>query len=822
MVKLKATKPLLLMLFLTLIFKVTTNAQVTLETEVKITDLAMYFDGNKVPLNTNTNSTTGYDYVYGPALTPHGDCIKVFGDYVFMTWYRGGKLDRHVMLTRYNQKTGVQKTIEFPHQHSGYNGKWWIGETHNTIAVGISPKNGSIHMVYDMHRNGRIPSLANDYLRYSYSRPDAATVSDEEFTLDLFVQSPNNNYKHLAFPGITDENTTKLLTYPAFFTNDEGDLFMKNRFGFSANGKFIFAKYDGNDWEGYTDFNRTGASNHGSSYNWGLYGDIKYVNGKIRIGFQQRTDNRNDKYQYQNGFFYAYSDDPSGLTQWKDHEGTGFARPLAKSDLIKISEPGDLVETTQKDKVHMVFGFDWTVTENEDVHFIGRVKDNENNITKYVHTYKPAGAGEFITSTDFSGAEALYSSGGNIYIIGLNSSGRPRVQSAPGGTNLFTTVYEATSGKRFRKGQVFISNGKLYYYLLENNATDKDDTQPTYLQVIDLGIDDGPQPFAVNLLTPSDNQTFEQGDQVQLFAAVTSDSGEIAKVEFLIDNVPFQEDATKPYLLNWTAQDIGTYTIKAIAHKDSGETITSEEVSVEVKEIDRTDLSGDIYKLRNMSTGKYLTDSGASAIPASMSDTGEEQDKYWSFVKTGDYFNIDSESFGILRATGANFSEGANAVVSTGKSAPAADSDKVWTVHYNETDDTYRFESKDNDRFLYSSIDGTVTNVTIDETNIDELNRSKWQAISTTKVLNVVKEIQNIPSIVIYPNPANDKFTLDFKGFTEIKNVEIYNMLGKRIYQNIPRTQTIEIQTTSFSKGVYIVRALSGNNKVYNSKLILN
>ena len=57
-------------------------------------------------------------------------------------------------------------------------------------------------------------------------------MPDEEFTIDLFVQSPNNNYKHLAFPGITDTNTTRLLTYPAFFTNDEGDLFMKNRFGF--------------------------------------------------------------------------------------------------------------------------------------------------------------------------------------------------------------------------------------------------------------------------------------------------------------------------------------------------------------------------------------------------------------------------------------------------------------------------------------------------------------------------------------------------------------------------------------------------------------
>ncbi len=87
----------------------TAKAQVTLEKEIKITDLAMYFDGKKVAVSTTTNSSTGYDYVYGRTLTPHGDCIKVFGDFVFLTWYRGGKNDRHVMLTRYNQKQEFKK-----------------------------------------------------------------------------------------------------------------------------------------------------------------------------------------------------------------------------------------------------------------------------------------------------------------------------------------------------------------------------------------------------------------------------------------------------------------------------------------------------------------------------------------------------------------------------------------------------------------------------------------------------------------------------------------------------------------------------------------
>ena len=81
-----------LLFFSVTLFSLFLTAQPTLESEIHITDLAMYFDGNKVPLNTTTNSTTGYDYVYGTALTPHGDCIKVYGDFVFMTWYRGKPL----------------------------------------------------------------------------------------------------------------------------------------------------------------------------------------------------------------------------------------------------------------------------------------------------------------------------------------------------------------------------------------------------------------------------------------------------------------------------------------------------------------------------------------------------------------------------------------------------------------------------------------------------------------------------------------------------------------------------------------------------------
>ncbi|WP_203257129.1 BNR-4 repeat-containing protein [Hyunsoonleella ulvae] len=474
-----------------LILSVTLNAQVVLETEVKITDLGLHFDGSKVTSGaSNTGDNAPYDYFFGRNISAHGDAIKTYGDYVFMTWYRGGKADRHVMLTRYNIVTGTMATIEFPHRHTGYQNQYWIGESHNTIAVGISPLDGTIHLLYDMHAysasrpsNG---SLANDYFRYSYSVKDAASLPDADFTLDKFVQNGSGGYKHLRMPGTAAQSEFVSLTYPRFFQNDDGEIFMLMREGGNNNGMYKFVKYDANtgEWGNFIDFNRLNArSQPGIDYNWGLYGDMKYVNGKFRIGFQRRSQNNDDKYLYQNGVYYAYSDDQTAATGWKNYKGESFSLPLWDADFIKVMEPGDYVETTNPNRVHIVGGFDWTVTANGDVHIKSQVRDLDSNVTKSLHTYKPAGATEFIT-TEKSIAGSFYTSGANVYAVGLNN-GRVVVDKAEGGTDNFERVYEATSGRQYDHGVVHIENGKAYYYLMEDSSGN---AQPLYLQIIDLGI----------------------------------------------------------------------------------------------------------------------------------------------------------------------------------------------------------------------------------------------------------------------------------------------------------------------------------------------
>lgn len=799
-----------------------TCAQVMLESEVKITDLAMYFNGVKNQNSTNSDRTTAYDYAYGKSLTPHGDCIKTYKQYVFMSWYRGGKNDRHVMLSRYNTETGSIKTIEFPHQHTGFNGKWWIGETHNTIAIGISPLNGTVHMVYDMHAYTNNGLFANDYFRYSYSVDNAADLPDNEFALNKFVKDPlDGDYKHTTMDGVRNASRYDRFTYPQFFLNDEGELFLTARDGTSHDGAQAFIRYEANanKWGRFKYLNALGAKAKGETHNWSIYGSIKYVNGKIRAGFQRRLNNGSDKFQFQNGVYYAYSDNPTGASDWKSHKGEAMTLPLVKAEEVLVYEPGDFVETTARNQVHIVGGFDWTVTVNGDVHIISKVTDKESNVVKNLHSYKPNGASEFIISPDFRGAEALYTSGNNVYIIGLNATGRPFVERAEGGTNQFTKVYEQTSGKRFRKGEVYIADGKLYYYLLENYPADTGATQPSYLQIIDLDIVEAPTTLGVNLVTPMANQTFNEGENIELLATASADEGNnITKVEFVVNDNVINEDTTSPYTLDWIPDNFGTYRIKAVAYQNGGASITSSEITVIVKEVDESDLTLDKYRLQNMASGKFITDSGVSAVPVTMSDSGDETNTHFSFVKSGTFYNIDSETFGSLRATGAGFDDGNKPffVVSTGRDAPTSDTDKIWNVYHNESDNTYRFEAGDNNRFLYHTVNGDLTNIEASETD----TRSKWKLISN-RTLGVADNNVLSSGIKVYPNPVEDRFVITFNGFTNAK-VIISSMLGKVVYKTNTKEQRVEVsKADGFSSGLYVIQVISENGNLTNKKLVI-
>ncbi|WP_052444821.1 BNR-4 repeat-containing protein [Flammeovirga sp. OC4] len=777
--------------------------QVTLEKEVSITSQALYFDGNKVSINHTANSSTGYDYVYGSSLTPHGDCIKTYKHYVFMTWYKGGKNNRHVMLTRYNTQTGSKKTIEFPHQHTGYNGKWWLGETHNTIAIGISPINGTIHLAYDMHAYSNSGSFVNDYFRYSYSQPNAAEVSDSQFTLSKFVKDPiDGDYKHCTMDGKRDASHYSKFTYPKFFLNDQGELFLTMRKGTSHDGAQAFIKYDASQkkWGRFKMFNALGAGSKGETHNWSIYGSMKYVDGKMRIGFQRRLKDGTDKYKYQNGVYYAYSNDPTGASQWKNHKGQSITFPLVKAQEALVYEPGDYVQTTARNMVYIVSGFDWTVTERGDVHIISKVRDDQYKVTKYIHSYKPAGASNFTVTTNFNGADALYTSGNDVYMIGL-SGGRVFVDKLEGGTNNITNVYKATSGKTFTKGIVHISDGKLYYYLKGN---DTDDTHPTYLQIIDLDIQNAPP--VVSMTAPANNLTVEPGTTVTLTANASDDQA-VSKVNFRVNNGFYKQDKTTPYSVTWTPTTTGTYTIDAVAYDEDGQSTIASSVTVNVQSVNVTIESVTAEQSPNVATnlldGDVSDDSRWSAQGFSKTvvfDLGSTQNitgtKMWTYLDRAYQYRIRVSN---------SASTGFNTVVDkTGNTSTA----QPLTDNFNATG-----------RYVKLIIEG-AHNYTGDWVSINEFEvLTSGSSSARQRGSSFIEE--ETSAVTVFPNPSNGTFTIHL-GEMVNADVLIYNMNGQKVYQQLNASQQIQLSKGStFDTGIYLIKVIDQEGNHYDKKLMI-
>jgi hypothetical protein len=80
----------------------------------------------------------------------------------------------------------------------------------------------------------------------------------------------------------------------------------------------------------------------------------------------------------------------------------------------------------------------------------------------------------------------------------------------------------------------------------------------------------------------------------------------------------------------------------------------------------------------------------------------------------------------------------------------------------------------------------------------------------------------NASSIGLYPNPAKENFTIGNSGTENITQITIYEVSGKRIFQ---QTKSFETQTTipvsTFAKGIYLVEVVSENKSKVTKKLVV-
>jgi hypothetical protein len=80
-----------------------------------------------------------------------------------------------------------------------------------------------------------------------------------------------------------------------------------------------------------------------------------------------------------------------------------------------------------------------------------------------------------------------------------------------------------------------------------------------------------------------------------------------------------------------------------------------------------------------------------------------------------------------------------------------------------------------------------------------------------------VVDLQN--KVMVYPNPSNGNLTVSVSDF-ENANIEIYNMVGQKVFANTLQSGLTHLNVSSFSNGVYQIRIVKNNSLIYTGRVV--
>lgn len=83
---------------------------------------------------------------------------------------------------------------------------------------------------------------------------------------------------------------------------------------------------------------------------------------------------------------------------------------------------------------------------------------------------------------------------------------------------------------------------------------------------------------------------------------------------------------------------------------------------------------------------------------------------------------------------------------------------------------------------------------------------------------NPVPDEQQKIVLKVYPNPAVSYITFDFqKGFEKGSLIQVYNFLGKKIFETQDLSEKTTLNLADYNRGVYIYHLLDRGGKVVES-----
>jgi hypothetical protein len=79
-------------------------------------------------------------------------------------------------------------------------------------------------------------------------------------------------------------------------------------------------------------------------------------------------------------------------------------------------------------------------------------------------------------------------------------------------------------------------------------------------------------------------------------------------------------------------------------------------------------------------------------------------------------------------------------------------------------------------------------------------------------------QVPNVSIVNLYPNPATNYITFNFKkNYDKGYSIKVYNFLGKKMYEASNLSQQITINTTEFTRGLYIFQLFDKSGRLAES-----
>lgn len=422
------------------------------------------------------------EYSFGPSITPRQGDMAVHSSTIFVGWWRGGMENRSLMLSRRAIDGGVWEHAEFPHQHQMDRGDVTKGDSHNNVAVGVSPKDGTIHLLFDMH--GLSPEDSpSGYFNYICSERGAASMEGQWGSNRFFPKRAFLRPKWMGW-----ENYGKV-TYPDFFTMPDGRLVASFRRGGSLGALRRLAAYDGEQdswdpaigaiWGPNIEWNdRDGSSRFFGEQ--GFYGRFRVTEGGSAYAcWQRRTAAyRAAGWPTGHGLYAAVAlGDPldqHGTWAWTNASGTvSSVLPISSWAPFKVAEPAP-------DPTNLMSVPACALADSGAFHAVVDVATS-GQMSK--HVFRSSNTSAMTIVEVDADRPQLHIHAGRVFLVSLDKYGRPIISWALVGTNDWQLLLHVQGGPRFNHYSLLADQSTLLFFgmVQTTEATARSSTREVYM-----------------------------------------------------------------------------------------------------------------------------------------------------------------------------------------------------------------------------------------------------------------------------------------------------------------------------------------------------